>query len=532
MKNLLLFFVFAASTSCRAQNQFLPIAEEGKSWTMSLKMAINPDKYEREWLRGEEKPDEWTATDEYIGQDGGKVYLYHASIKKKKLDMDFSLKEGDTFTCSEYEDYEEHHTLLVTAVTEETIPSSTDKTPRKCIYLQQQDNPEFKEVWVEGIGSLRFGISGTSYLFSAGAARKLEECTLGGTILYQVYDFSKAIGMTWQLLGFGTVGEDVVQKARPEKGEEWWKEEQYTILFKEDGTLKGHTFSNEFFGEYSIDGNTLVIEDLRATEVGEKYDGDKYYEAFYSPLTHIFEIKNDQLLLYYNEGQNYLLFDNVTNHASAQTYYYYYQGNKIPLTLNESKVCVSIPKDCEKTSETIRANVQTLNTIGDEAFDIYVITRSDFEKLTSLDSWEEDAKSVITTSCYFTEDNKEVVASPYLNIELKTEEDTDLLTSYAGNYGLKVVYKSPFSLWYILALTQDSADDPLRIANELFESGDFASSVPDLVSLKSEVTTVRNISTALPDASPEIYDLQGRRLTGQPAKGIYIQNGKKVIYNK
>lgn len=219
-------------------------------------------------------------------------------------------------------------------------------------------------------------------------------------------------------------------------------------------------------------------------------------------------------------------------HVSAQTYYYYYQGNKIPLTLNESKVCVSIPKDCEKTSETIRANVQTLNTVGDEAFDIYVITRSDFEKLTSLEFWEENVKSVILTSCYFTEDNKEVVASPYLNIELKTEEDTDLLTSYAGNYGLKVVYKSPFSLWYILALTQDSADDPLRIANELFESGDFASSVPDLVSLKSEVTTVRNISTALPDASPEIYDLQGRRLTGQPAKGLYIQNGKKVIYNK
>lgn len=73
--------------------------------------------------------------------------------------------------------------------------------------------------------------------------------------------------------------------------------------------------------------------------------------------------------------------------VSAQTYYYYYQGNKRPLTLNEGKVCVSIPKDCEKTSETIRANVQTLNTIGDEAFDIYVITRSDFEKLTSLEFW-------------------------------------------------------------------------------------------------------------------------------------------------
>ena len=221
--------------------------------------------------------------------------------------------------------------------------------------------------------------------------------------------------------------------------------------------------------------------------------------------------------------------------VSAQTYYYYYQGNKIPLTLNDSKVCVSIPKDCEKTSETIRANVQTLITVSDEAFDIYVITRSDYETLTSLESWEEDAKSVMLTSCYFTEDNKELVASPYLNVRLKKEKDIDLLTSYAEQYKLTIVRNSPLMpLWYILALNLDSVGDPLEIANELFESGDFASSIPDLVSLTSDVipdviATVRNITTALPDASPEIYDLQGRRLSAIPQKGVYIQNGKKII---
>ena len=61
-----------------------------------------------------------------------------------------------------------------------------------------------------------------------------------------VHDFSKAIGVTWQLYGFGTVGEDEIQKAKPEKGDkEWRKGEQYTISFNEDGTLEGHTFSND-----------------------------------------------------------------------------------------------------------------------------------------------------------------------------------------------------------------------------------------------------------------------------------------------
>ncbi len=30
-------------------------------------------------------------------------------------------------------------------------------------------------------------------------------------------------------------------------------------------------------------------------------------------------------------------------------------------------------------------------------------------------------------------------------------------------------------------------------------------------------------------ANPAIYDLQGRRLDGAPAKGVYIQNGRKYI---
>ena len=118
-----------------------------------------------------------------------------------------------------------------------------------------------------------------------------------------------------------------------------------------------------------------------------------------------------------------LLFISCSIHAIAQTDYYYYQGNKISLTLNENKVCVSIPKDCDKTCESIRTNVKVLTTIIDETFDIIVITRSDFEKLTTLDFWEEGAKSVILTSCYFTENNEEICTTPYIDVRLKKEED-------------------------------------------------------------------------------------------------------------
>ncbi len=162
------------------------------------------------------------------------------------------------------------------------------------------------------------------------------------------------------------------------------------------------------------------------------------------------------------------------------SYYYYYQGKKIPLTLNENKVVVSIPKEYDEIDKRIRANVQVLLKINDESFDIIVISRPNFEALTSLDFWGEDAKSVILTSSYYTETNEEVFATPYLNVRLKNEQDIDLLNSYAEEYRLRIAGKSAFMPWYILAVTPESEKSPLEIANELFESGNFAASVPEL----------------------------------------------------
>ena len=175
-----------------------------------------------------------------------------------------------------------------------------------------------------------------------------------------------------------------------------------------------------------------------------------------------------------------LVFVSCSLHAIAQTDFYYYKGKKIPLNVNEDKVCVSIPKDNKKTSERIIANIRILSKIKDEDFDIFVISRSEYEKLTSLGSWKEDARSVIITPNYITTDKIEVFMTPYLNLKLKREEDIDLLTSCAEKYGFKIIKQvSLMPLWYILALTLDSDKNSLECANQLWESGKFAASVPD-----------------------------------------------------
>ena len=118
---------------------------------------------------------------------------------------------------------------------------------------------------------------------------------------------NKIIG-TWSLYGFGTIGEDKVQEVN-DKLEKWWLDKRFTLVFMGDGTLKGQTWANEILGEYKIHGNLIEFANLRTTLMAEQNDGEKYYIALLS-VTH-FEIKGDQLLLYYNDQQNYLLFDNV-----------------------------------------------------------------------------------------------------------------------------------------------------------------------------------------------------------------------------
>ena len=154
-------------------------------------------KYEREWLRGEKIPDEWTATDEYIGQNLGKVYIYNDNLKKTKLDMDFSLNEGDTFTCGGYEDVDNRLTFLVTGV-EQKWRGGEDLLTKKFIYLQSQENPDITDTWIEGIGSVTTGITGTNHLIPEGSAQKLKQCTWGEIYLYYAEDFSTSVQMVEQ----------------------------------------------------------------------------------------------------------------------------------------------------------------------------------------------------------------------------------------------------------------------------------------------------------------------------------------------
>ena len=76
--------------------------------------------------------------------------------------------------------------------------------------------------------------------------------------------------------------------------------------------------------------------------------------------------------------------------------------------------------------------------------------------------------------------------------------------------------------WYLTATTRDgnsSAYAKLRSIT-INDSGDGEATGIDDIHVNTESCT---------DASPAIYDLQGRRLTQEPQKGVYIKNGVKQV---
>ena len=169
--------------------------------------------------------------------------------------------------------------------------------------------------------------------------------------------------------------------------------------------------------------------------------------------------------------------------AFAQTTYYYYKGNKIPLTIDNSKVCLSIPKNKRYVSTEILKEVQISDTIRDAEFDISIIRQSDLRRLSVTKSLEKESKNFLLSPIYRTNDGREVYLTPYLYVKLKMGQDIDVLASYAKDYNLRIVKSNPFlPLWYILSISPETGKNALDISNELWESGNFAAAAPSLPS--------------------------------------------------
>ena len=105
---------------------------------------------------------------------------------------------------------------------------------------------------------------------------------------------------SWELLGFYSLESNELQSTQPENSKDL-----YVITFYTDTSFRGRTASNEFEGTYSAKEGLFAVLNCSTTKVGDIYDSDKFYKALLIS-TH-YSISNNQLKLFYNNKQNYLV---------------------------------------------------------------------------------------------------------------------------------------------------------------------------------------------------------------------------------
>lgn len=204
--------------------------------------------------------------------------------------------------------------------------------------------------------------------------------------------------------------------------------------------------------------------------------------------------------------------------AFSQKDYYWYRGQKIPLTENSNKKYVllenisdsnefkgkisnkSIKVEKFKRDRVMLGYDPVVAQTNENTWAIVSLKNQKIPSLTQLPSIKYEIPYFFTTS------NAEVGISHLFYVKLKNETDLDMLEKLALTNNVDIIGNNKFMpRWHTLACSKNSSGNALQMANLFYESGLFSAAQPDLM--------VEIISDCASDAN---FDLQwGLKNTGQ-----------------
>ena len=216
MKRIVLMVILlSAALAGRAQGDYIPLNVDGMVWTMWNKLSvptgdgrvsyerykaegdtiIDGSKFERilgSYIDDVTNQQQWGSTSYFIRDDNGKIYLCKTTAggkNEKELVMDFTLKVGDVLPVYGYQ---------VIAVSDTILNGSSDRQTRRCLLVKIPGDDVWdgygyvlSDVWIEGIGSLKYGFKGAFGRAELGSFTRLEKCEMG-TVRQQAVESSMA----------------------------------------------------------------------------------------------------------------------------------------------------------------------------------------------------------------------------------------------------------------------------------------------------------------------------------------------------
>ena len=187
---------------------------------------------------------------------------------------------------------------------------------------------------------------------------------------------------------------------------------------------------------------------------------------------------------------------------SSGTHYYWYKGNKIPITINTTKSYILF-----ESSDEANLQLPLLNSkSGLSAAKVTLSSRLQLQDATRSAAndnlyWAEVAtadvnaqdKALVYSAPYFkTSDGADLGLSHLFYVKVKSIRDVRILTTLATENKVTLLGNNEYlPLWYTLSCTNESLGNALEMANKFYEDGPFAPCQPCFIS-EDETTAAPN----------------------------------------
>ena len=182
--------------------------------------------------------------------------------------------------------------------------------------------------------------------------------------------------------------------------------------------------------------------------------------------------------------QFFILLFFVFNSSFSQSSFYYYKGEKIHLDKVENEVVVQSNRLVSNFSGGLILN--SLDNNEGKINTIVRITKSDFQK-EKIRLFENNQVNFVFP-VYENFFGKKISVTNYLYFKLKSLSDINTLKKIADEYHLESLSQNKYMpLWYSCKIKNRKNNDPIELANTLYETGIFIAVEADIFNIEGSI---------------------------------------------
>lgn len=187
---------------------------------------------------------------------------------------------------------------------------------------------------------------------------------------------------------------------------------------------------------------------------------------------------------------------------NAGTHYYWYRGNKIPITINSTKSYVLFESSGESNVQIPVQNLNSASTAQKVTLSSHLQSQEGTRAVADNNLfWAEVAsadlnlqdQTLLYTAPYFENmDGEEMGLSHLFYVKVKSVRDVRILTQLAVLNNVTMLGNNEYMpRWYTLSCTKESRGNALEMANLFYETGTFEACQPSFI-CNDEITAAPN----------------------------------------